>query len=389
MIVPSKAVQARLGRAVNAVSAKLMRDRSVYMVGDRYEGGPFVEVVVDARALHRVESSLPSEVDGFPIRVRVGQPAVAQERRQPGLGQAKWVPGQISFAALPPGQTSLPSLQPLVERGLPIAPYIEHGSYVTGEPDIMRYGLDPYRGIMGVGQYEGSDETEFDDDVEYVVLCDNWARLPGSPGNRERGLVAALARAREVAGADYNTDTCRIYEVSLNPGDFYSPGTEAVAVAPAAPEGAAPAGSVTVGGGGGGGGGDVVVTPSAPYMRRVGRWASSGAPSPGAWHSTPAPHGGGGAGAGTAGRVLRGGVRPGPGRATVTGGGSAGTIHRGAVRRGGGTLSPAPDSGSSHRIRTNVGSGASSSGRPLTLVTGGGGEPARLSDSGRRLGLRR
>lgn len=67
--------------------------------------------------------------------------------RWPGLGQAKWVPGQISFNALPPGQTSLPSLQPLVEAGLPIAPYIEHGSFTTGEPAIMRYGRDPYRGL--------------------------------------------------------------------------------------------------------------------------------------------------------------------------------------------------------------------------------------------------
>jgi len=71
--------------------------------------------------------------------------------RPHGLGQAKWVPGQISFAALPQGQTALPNVQRLVEAGLPIAPYIEHGSFITGEPAIMRYGLDPYRGIMGLG----------------------------------------------------------------------------------------------------------------------------------------------------------------------------------------------------------------------------------------------
>ena len=67
------------------------------------------------------------------------------------LGQAKWVPGQISFASLPQGRTGLPSVQPLLEAGLPVAPYIEHGSFETGEPSIMRYGLDPYRGIMGLG----------------------------------------------------------------------------------------------------------------------------------------------------------------------------------------------------------------------------------------------
>lgn len=76
------------------------------------------------------------------------------------LGQAKWVPGQISFASLPQGRAGLPSVQPLLEAGLPIAPYVEHGSFATGQPAIMRYGLDPYRGIMGtdasgVGQDAG------------------------------------------------------------------------------------------------------------------------------------------------------------------------------------------------------------------------------------------
>jgi len=74
-----------------------------------------------------------------------------------GLGQAKIVPGQINFATLPAGRTSLPNLDPLVQAGLPIAPYIEHGSWETGEPSIMRYGLDPYRGIMGLsGGHGGS-----------------------------------------------------------------------------------------------------------------------------------------------------------------------------------------------------------------------------------------
>jgi hypothetical protein len=68
------------------------------------------------------------------------------------LGQAKWVPGQISFSTTPTGR--LPNVQRLREAGLPIAPYIEHGSYATGQPAIMRFGLDPYRGIMGLGQEE-------------------------------------------------------------------------------------------------------------------------------------------------------------------------------------------------------------------------------------------
>jgi hypothetical protein len=74
--------------------------------------------------------------------------------RRPALGQAKWIPGQISFATTRTGR--IPSLQPLIEAGLPLAPYVEHGSWARGTPDIMRYGRDPYRGIMGLG----TDPTE-------------------------------------------------------------------------------------------------------------------------------------------------------------------------------------------------------------------------------------
>lgn len=73
------------------------------------------------------------------------------------LGQAKIIPGQIAFQTTRTGR--LPSLQPLIEAGLPIAPYIEHGSWETGQPNIMRYGLDPYRGIMGVGQSPEPDDA--------------------------------------------------------------------------------------------------------------------------------------------------------------------------------------------------------------------------------------
>lgn len=45
-----------------------------------------------------------------------------------------------------------PSIAALRARGLPYAPYIQHGSWVTGQPDIAFYGRDPYRGIMGLGQ---------------------------------------------------------------------------------------------------------------------------------------------------------------------------------------------------------------------------------------------
>jgi len=64
------------------------------------------------------------------------------------LGQAKLVPGQVNFMTTRTGRTM--SLQPLIEAGLPIAPYIEHGSWEFGQPAIMRYGLDPYRGLSAV-----------------------------------------------------------------------------------------------------------------------------------------------------------------------------------------------------------------------------------------------
>ena len=66
---------------------------------------------------------------------------------RPGLGQSKSVPGQVAFMTSHSGR--VPRIQRMFEAG--VAPYIEHGSYITGEPDIVRYSYDPYRGIMGCG----------------------------------------------------------------------------------------------------------------------------------------------------------------------------------------------------------------------------------------------
>lgn len=74
------------------------------------------------------------------------------------LGQAKWIPGQIHFATTKTGR--LPNVQPLIEAGLPYAPYIEHGSYTTGMPDIARYGRDPYRGL-GAEESAGTQSNSF------------------------------------------------------------------------------------------------------------------------------------------------------------------------------------------------------------------------------------
>jgi hypothetical protein len=59
---------------------------------------------------------------------------------------AKLIPGQENLLV-----PFIPGPQKLIEQGLPYAPYIEHGSWVTGQPDIARYGRDPYRGIAGLG----------------------------------------------------------------------------------------------------------------------------------------------------------------------------------------------------------------------------------------------
>lgn len=64
------------------------------------------------------------------------------------LGQAKIIPGFLAPSYVPAGRR-LPDYGELQRRGLPIAPYIEHGSYRTQTPSILRYGLDPYRGVMG------------------------------------------------------------------------------------------------------------------------------------------------------------------------------------------------------------------------------------------------
>ncbi len=64
-------------------------------------------------------------------------------------GAPKVVPGLLSPMYLPEGQTRFPDYGALQRQGLPLAPYIEHGSWETGQPSIFRYGRDPYRGILG------------------------------------------------------------------------------------------------------------------------------------------------------------------------------------------------------------------------------------------------
>lgn len=68
------------------------------------------------------------------------------------LGQApKIVPGLVAPSYMP-ASGKMPDFGALQRAGLPLAPIVEHGSWTTGQPDIMRWGLDPYRGIMGLGR---------------------------------------------------------------------------------------------------------------------------------------------------------------------------------------------------------------------------------------------
>lgn len=107
-----------------------------------------------------------------------------------GLGQAKIVPGQINFMTLPPGMTRLPDPEPLLRAGLPLAPYVEHGSWQTGEPDIMRYGRDPYRGIMGV---DGLGQILTDLACSGSALNASWTQ-------RTRDALNAAAQAAVAGG---------------------------------------------------------------------------------------------------------------------------------------------------------------------------------------------
>jgi hypothetical protein len=70
-------------------------------------------------------------------------------RRRRALGQV-FVPGQVNFMTSRHGH--VPLIQQFAEGYGPMPGYVEHGSYVTSEPDIVRFGYDPYRGIMGLGQ---------------------------------------------------------------------------------------------------------------------------------------------------------------------------------------------------------------------------------------------
>ena len=128
----------------------------------------------------------------------------------------KLVPGQLNYLALPPGQTAPFDVGALQRAGLPIAPYIEHGSWETGQPDIMFYGRDPYRGVMGMyGNYvtlNGLGNTAAAGVAVSIASVQNRLNQGGAGltadglwGSRTRTALEAFARAQGVTLPAFNT----------------------------------------------------------------------------------------------------------------------------------------------------------------------------------------
>jgi len=67
------------------------------------------------------------------------------------LGQTKFIPGQVNFLA-PVASNPERYMNRRLARGLPYAPYIEHGSWVTGEPDVVAWSPPEGAGLHGLGQ---------------------------------------------------------------------------------------------------------------------------------------------------------------------------------------------------------------------------------------------
>jgi hypothetical protein len=129
----------------------------------------------------------------------------------------KLVPGQLNYLALPPGQTAPFDVGALQRAGLPIAPYIEHGSWETGQPDIMFYGRDPYRGVMGMyGNYVtlnglGTGPAAASADVSVINVQRRLNQegqslaTDGLWGSRTRLALDAFARSTGVAVPAFGT----------------------------------------------------------------------------------------------------------------------------------------------------------------------------------------
>lgn len=108
--------------------------------------------------------------------------------RRTGLG-SKYIPGQVDFMSSRTGR--VPRLQRMFEAGY--APYIEHGSYITGEPDIIQYGYDRYRGMLGGCSGVG--------DVVSEYLCNQTAASQSWRERLAEGLSAGAQAATLGAAA--------------------------------------------------------------------------------------------------------------------------------------------------------------------------------------------
>jgi hypothetical protein len=106
------------------------------------------------------------------------------------LGQTKNIPGQVNFLD-PWGSNPERRMNRAIRHGLPYAPYIEHGSWTTGQPDIVAWDLPEgaglHRGYRGLGQLL----TDF--------ACSGSA-LNASWEARTRSTLGAAAQAAVAGG---------------------------------------------------------------------------------------------------------------------------------------------------------------------------------------------
>jgi hypothetical protein len=100
------------------------------------------------------------------------------------LGQTKNIPGQVNMLD-PWGSNPERQFNRSLRRGLPYAPYIEHGSWVTGAPDIVSWSLPEGAGLHGLGQ------TLTDFACSGSALNASWTARTRSAMNA--GLQAAIA----------------------------------------------------------------------------------------------------------------------------------------------------------------------------------------------------
>ncbi len=105
-----------------------------------------------------------------------------------GLGQTKFIPGQVNFLA-PHASNPERYINRRLARGLPYAPYIEHGSWATGEPDLVTWN----RPQPSLGSGDGLGQILTDLACSGTALNASWT-------TRTRDAMGAATQAAVVGG---------------------------------------------------------------------------------------------------------------------------------------------------------------------------------------------